>query len=188
VLPIVVGALFLAAFVGLLIAFRALGGSSSPSPASATGATVSGIRCDPSEQLAEHYHAHLTLIDHGQAVTVPAGIGLPGTCFYWLHTHTTTGIIHIEAPVSEASRQFTLGDFFHVWGQPLSAHRVAGMTVGAGDSEQVWVDGAPYTGDLAQVPLRSHTQVVIEVGPPFRSPPPSFDWTAPAAVAESGRS
>lgn len=187
-LPIIVGGLFLVAFVGLLLAFRALGGSPSAASGSPTGATVSGIRCDPSEQLAEHYHAHLTLIERGQNVTVPAQIGLPGTCFYWLHTHTTSGIIHIEAPVSEASRQFTLGDFFHVWGQPLSAHQVAGVTVGGGESEQVWVDGVRYTGDPGQVPLRSHTQVVIEVGPPFRDPPPTFDWTAPAAVAESGSS
>ncbi len=39
---------------------------------------------------------------------------MAGGCFYWLHTHTEDGIIHIESPVQ---RTFTLGHFFAIWGR-----------------------------------------------------------------------
>jgi hypothetical protein len=44
-----------------------------------------------------------------------------GSCFAWLHTHSADGIIHTESPVT---RTFTLGEFFDVWGQPLSSRQV----------------------------------------------------------------
>ena len=44
-----------------------------------------------------------------------------GQCFYWLHTHTSDGVIHIESPTQ---RIYTLGQFFDEWHQPLSANQV----------------------------------------------------------------
>ena len=97
----------------------------------ATGQPVDGISCQTSEQTVFHIHAHLTIFVNGAARQVPAGIGIPGaqatqspqgpfietgTCFYWLHTHASDGIIHIESPVQ---RTYTLGNFFDIWGQPL---------------------------------------------------------------------
>ena len=98
----------------------------------ASGNTVDGIECSAGEQTLFHIHAHLTLFVNGSARQVPYGIGIPGaqaentprgacgpgSCFYWLHTHAANGIIHIESPVQ---RTFTLGDFFDIWGQKLSA-------------------------------------------------------------------
>ena len=40
------------------------------------------------------------------------------TCMYWLHTRAADGLIEVQSPVP---RQFTLGDFFAIWNQPLSA-------------------------------------------------------------------
>ena len=94
---------------------------------------VNGIKCLTKEQMAFHVHARLTVFVNGTARQIPAAIGIApplgidqkpngmffinnGSCFAWLHTHTPDGIIHIESPIQ---RQFTLGDFFDVWGQPL---------------------------------------------------------------------
>ena len=44
-----------------------------------------------------------------------------GSCFFWLHTHTEDGVVHIESPVR---RTFTLGDFFGIWQIPLSSSQV----------------------------------------------------------------
>jgi hypothetical protein len=137
---------------------------------------VANIRCDTGEQLAVHYHAHLEILYRDQPASVPAQIGIPGNCLYWMHTHDTTGVIHIEAPKDSASRQFKLGEFFQVWGQPLSSKQVATFKTGPGEELKVWVDGQPYTGDPSQIVLKSHEQIVLEIGPPFTDPPPTYTF------------
>ena len=46
-------------------------------------------------------------------------------CYYWLHVHVHVhaqdGVIHIESP---AGHTYTLGQFFDLWRQPLSANQV----------------------------------------------------------------
>lgn len=78
-------------------------------------ASIDGIECERGERLNYHVHSHLALFVEGQEVRVPAGIGITDRCLYWLHTHATDGIIHVEAP---ARKDFTLGQFFAVWASP----------------------------------------------------------------------
>jgi hypothetical protein len=61
---------------------------------------IDGIYCDALEQTAYHIHAHLTIYMNGKQVAIPQGIGIASdqSCFYWLHTHTSDGVIHIEFP------------------------------------------------------------------------------------------
>jgi hypothetical protein len=47
--------------------------------------------------------------------------------------------------------------------------------VPAGGQVKAWVNGQPYTGDPAKIPLASKEQVVLEIGPPF-SEPPTYTW------------
>lgn len=172
IMPLAVGGLFLVIFLALVIWYRA-----ASSPGSGTGGQpVANIRCDAGEQLAVHYHAHLAILYKNQPVSVPAQIGITGTCFYWLHTHDTSGVIHIEAPKDSASRQFTLADFFSVWGQPLSPTQVATFKLAPGEQVKVWVDGQPYTGDPSKIVLKAHEQIVLEIGPPFTDPPPQYTF------------
>ena len=82
----------------------------------AAGLTVLG-----EEQLEVHYHAHLDVIADGAKVTVPAGIGFEVsngkvTGLTVLHTHDTSGVIHIE---SAANKPYTLGQVFTEWGVAL---------------------------------------------------------------------
>jgi hypothetical protein len=137
---------------------------------------VGYVQCNPGEQLQTHYHAHLTIIQDGQERPIPANIGITDSCLYWLHTHDTSGIVHVEAPANQANHTFTLGDFFDVWGQPLDSTHVATLTVGAGQSLVAYVDGKIYSGDLRSIPLKSHTVIVLEIQPPAVDPPPSYTW------------
>ena len=80
------------------------------------GGSVDGIGCGGSEQLISHRHAHLYILKDGASQPVSAFVGIPGAparadCFYWLHTHDRSGIIHIESP---DSRVYTLGEFFDI--------------------------------------------------------------------------
>jgi len=139
------------------------------------GQPISGISCDALEGQRIHIHQHLAIYDHGKAVAVPYNVGRPSDapCLYWLHTHTPDGIIHIEAPVN---RSFSLGDFFDVWVQPLSRHEAAGAVLKPGEQMRVWVDGKPYAGDPRAIKLGNHTDIVIEVGPPYATPTPFTAW------------
>jgi hypothetical protein len=144
------------------------------------GETIAGIPCQSAEKVAFHIHARLTIFVNGAARQVPFGIGIgpplygqslkghgvfvtQGSCFMWLHTHAADGVIHMEAP---KLRTFTLGQFFAIWGQPLSRTRVgpAKGTVTAFYNGQVW------TGDPAQIPLSSELQVQLDVGKPVIAP------------------
>jgi hypothetical protein len=135
---------------------------------------VDGIQCAPVEQLAYHVHAHLQVFVDGQPRVLPAGIGIPqpvsqqtpegpfvgsGRCFYWMHTHTTDGIIHIESPTA---RIYSLGTFFDIWGQPLSAHEVASAT----GTVTAYLNGKLWTKNPRAIPLESHFVIQLDVGKP----------------------
>jgi hypothetical protein len=139
------------------------------------GQQIAGISCDAMEGSRIHIHQHLLILDHGNAVPIPNNVGRPLTsqCLYWIHTHTPDGIIHIESP---NTRTFTLGDFFTIWGQPLTSTRAATATAAKGAKLKVWVDGKPYTDDPRKIPLAAHTDIVVEAGPPFPAPPKFTAW------------
>ena len=141
----------------------------------ASGQTIDGISCDAQEGQRIHIHQRLLIVDRGKSVAIPANVGQPAQvrCIYWLHTHTPDGIIHIEAP---KDRSFTLGDFFRVWGQPLSRTVAATARARKGQTLKVWVNGKAYTGDPAKIALTAHEDIVIEAGPPYPKPKPFTDW------------
>ena len=61
----------------------------------------------------------------------------------------------------------TLGDFFAVWGQPLTRRRMASFR----GAVSAFVDGRRVAGDPAAIPLRDGAQIVLQVGgyiPPHR--------------------
>jgi hypothetical protein len=103
---------------------------------------------------------------------VQSGFVVGGRCFYWLHTHDATGIIHIESPVQKT---FTLGDFFAIWGEPLSRTDVAGKR----GPVTVYVDGRLSGGDPAAIPLTEHREITLEIGAPLVKPP---RYTFPAGL------
>jgi hypothetical protein len=145
-------------------------------PASSTnpGSIVDGIQCAPVEQLVYHVHAHLQVFVDGQPKALPAGIGIPepvsqqtpegpfvgsGKCFYWMHTHTTDGIIHIESPTATI---YSLGTFFDIWGEKLGSHQVAGAT----GNVTAYLNGKLWTKDPRAIPLQSHSVIQLDVGKP----------------------
>jgi hypothetical protein len=130
---------------------------------------IDGIHCNSMEQAVFHVHAHLNILDAGNLVRVPAGVGIKPAqgCLYWLHTHDASGVIHVEAPVK---RSLTLGNFFDIWGKPLSPERVTNVRVHAGQSMRVYVNNRLYYGNPRAIPLRAHTNITIEIGPPFEPP------------------
>jgi hypothetical protein len=142
-----------------------IGGCSATTPSpSPTPPPAASVPCGPSEVFARHEHAHLTIVIRGQLRPVPANIGISATQICWLHTHDTTGIIHIEA---NDPRTLTLGDFFAVWRQPLGATVIDGERAGAGETVQATVNQQIYAGSPETIVLSERKDIVLQLGPPF---------------------
>lgn len=150
----------------------------------AVGAPVDQISCDTTEQVVYHIHVHLTVFVDGSQRQIPFGIGIPdpqeestpqgpfvvsGSCFYWLHTHSGDGIIHVESPTQ---RTYTLGQFFDIWGQPLSATQV-GPAIG---TVVAFYNRRHYLSDPRDIPLTPHANVQLDVGSPLVGPITVSSW------------
>lgn len=139
------------------------------------GLPIDGIRCDSMEGAVQHIHSHLQIFNRGRRIEVPAQIGIMqiAGCLYWVHTHATDGIIHIEAPTM---RVFTLGQFFDIWDQNLSRSQAGPVHAPRGRTLRVTVNGRLWTGDPRSITLRDHEEIVIQNGPPYGTPH-SADWS-----------
>ncbi len=135
---------------------------------------VDSIYCDSLEQLAYHIHAHLSIYINGTLSPIPQNMGIAsdGSCYYWLHTHDTTGVIHIESPTQ---KDYTLGNFFDEWSANFSSlgyPSQLALTTGW----QIWVDGKPYTGDFHNIPLTSHKLITMAYNSPGVKPDTTYAW------------
>jgi hypothetical protein len=75
------------------------------------------IRCIAGHtNLAFHFHPHVQILVNGQPETIPANTGITPLCMAEVHTHDTTGTLHIEGL---DQRDFHLSDFFTVWDKSL---------------------------------------------------------------------
>jgi hypothetical protein len=101
--------------------------------------------------------AHVELFRDGDIVVVPAGIGIRGgrrdgayvrgRCRAALWTEEPTGLVLMARPT-------TLGALFATWRRTLPRARG-------------WLDGRPWRGSLARLPLRDGAQVVVQEGSPL---------------------
>ena len=128
-------------------------------------------------------YAHLSIYLNGQLLSLPAKVGtvepsltLQTGCAYPVHTLDNTGKIRM---VANPATPYTLGQFFAVWGQPLTNTNVAGLT--ASTISTYVNDGGtltPYTGNLADLPLTAHREITIMLGTPLTQIP-TYAWTDP---------
>lgn len=51
-------------------------------------------------------------------ILIPGGVGFSSTCARPLHTHDTSGTIHVETDVNQ---NYTIGDFFLIWGKVFNS-------------------------------------------------------------------
>ena len=149
------------------------------------GTPIDGIGSGAMEEHVFHTHAHLAIYVDGVLKWLPHGVGIVGPivldpdvdypfitaagAYYWMHTHAESGVIHMEAP---KLHDFVLGEFFDLWGQPLSRDQVGP----AHGPVTVLVDGHTFTGDPRTLPLTAHTVIQLDVGTvvpfePFDFPP-----------------
>jgi hypothetical protein len=138
------------------------------------GQQVDGINCRGALDGQFHHHVHLSLFVNGVQFAIPRGTGMknPGQapfiyhadCFYALHTHDATGIIHIEPP---GDLVYGMHQYFGIWGMMLSKTNVAGYS----GPVTVFVNGVQQNVDPKTLKFHPFDQITLEVGSPVVTPP-----------------
>ncbi|SEN09298.1 hypothetical protein [Actinacidiphila rubida] len=149
-----------------------------PAPADATAqAKAAGLPMLGQEGQVLHIHSHLDVFVDGKQVTVPADIGidLNKQQISPLHTHDTSGVVHIESPVKT---DFTLGEFMTEWSVPISKDALGPLKTGGGKELHVFVNGKEQTGDPAALKLAAHAEIAVVYGSPATKVqvPASYNW------------
>jgi hypothetical protein len=143
------------------------------------------------EQLAYHIHQDLAVYVNGTQEPVPTGLGsLSANSLAEIHTHTGSGTIHVEAG---ATRRFTLGTIFDVWGVLFTRDKDGAYQLGAykddGDKRvRVYMNGKLYRDDATQLPLGNEQVIVVTYGTPDQVPDPMpsvFHYESPPTAPKS---
>ena len=151
-----------------------------PAPAAPEqGMQAAGLVSNPMEGAVQHFHAHLDILVDGRPVQVPANLGIDQRRgqIAELHTHDTSGILHVES--GSATLTFTLGQLFTEWGVKLDADDLGGLHSGDGKQLRAYVDGRQVPGDPAAIQLADHQEIalVYGAGDPGQVPS-SYDFAA----------
>jgi hypothetical protein len=116
-----------------------------------------------------HFHPLLAVYVNGKQVQVPANIGIDPTQdpmqMAGLHTHDPSGKIHVEGVPGAR-----LGQFFAIWGVPLSAKQLGPYRAGGNDAVRMWVDGKPSAA-FGRLKLADGQRIVVGFGPKHGPPP-----------------
>lgn len=140
-----------------------------------------GMTCLTTEGSVIHIHAYLEIFANGQPVQVPPNTGIVQNqgCLYAMHVHDgEPNIIHIESPVQAT---YTLGAFFDIWGQPLSASQMMNYKADASHPLTFEVFDAngkltKYTGNPLDLQVKAHDTIVILYNSPNVQPTPFTQW------------
>jgi hypothetical protein len=119
--------------LGFVLAFK----SDAPQASSLSTREVA-TTCDPEMGNLFHIHPTLEIRIEGEKYPIEGNIGVTSTCMTRLHTHDADGTIHVESP---EVRDFTLGDFFAVWGKTFTKNQLFDYVAGNGKAIRVTVDG-----------------------------------------------
>ena len=121
-----------------------------------------------------HWHPQLRVTIDGRAVTIPANIGVDFSLWVDhsldafgmsgmapLHTHDTTGTIHVE---SNVARDYTLAELFRIWGNSFDSQELLGHPAQPGHAVSMVVDGRTI-GLTDSLVLKDGMQIALVCGP-----------------------
>ena len=117
-----------------------------------------------------HIHQHLDVFVNGKHEPVPANIGIDQNTQFLasLHTHDTTGVIHME---SVQPYKFKLGQFFDVWGVKFTDTQLGAFHPNTAQNLvlQTWVNGKQIPDPVNYV-MKPHDKIVVGFGEPGSFP------------------
>ena len=135
-----------------------------------------GLPALSAEALAFHIHQHLDIFINGKQIHVPGLIGINDNQFITvLHTHDQSGILHVESPTN---RQFSLAEFFGVWGVKLTRNCIGRYCATPSTPLRAYVNGKRHYGDPGRIVLKSHEEIALVYGKAGGPIPKSYKFPA----------
>ena len=107
--------------------------------------------------LALHIHADLKIMIDGKELPIPANIRIMPGVMRPIHTHDSSGEIHIEGP---CERKFRLGEFFNIWGRGFSRECIFDYCIENG-TLKVKINGAE-DNNFENYIIREKDNILIE--------------------------
>lgn len=145
---------------------------------------IDGVYCSANEQLSYHIHAHLTIYVDGANVPLVANTGIAPigvtssssvTCYYWMHTHDTTGVIHIESPTTKL---YTLNQYLDIWEKFSSTSSPFPTQLSSPTGWTIYVNGKQVNTDFSHLQLTAHEVVTIAYNSPNIKPDTTYSFAA----------
>ena len=148
---------------------------------SSVGAPPTAPAAVDNQPMVMHIHPNLTIKIDGKSVMIPANVGIEPSLYkdhtldtYGMkmpnmssmpvmaptHTHDSSGIIHVESSVV---RDYTLGEFFNVWGVNFTSMCIMDRCNDGTKTVKMFVDGQPSTEFRDHI-LKDGEQIIIEYG------------------------
>ncbi|MBI3573132.1 MAG: hypothetical protein HY092_02950 [Candidatus Kerfeldbacteria bacterium] len=106
-----------------------------------------------------HWHPQLTITMNGKDQEIPANIGLGGA-EEPIHTHDTTGTLHLEFPGLVTKDDIRLGHFFKIWGKTFTSQCIFDSCNGPNGQVAMTVNGKSNT-EFDQYIMRDKDQIEI---------------------------
>ncbi len=136
---------------------------------------AAGLPHSDTEFLTVHYHVHLDVFVDGKSEPVAASIGREDQDFFSpLHTHASSGLIHMEAAKDQ---RITLGMLFTEWGVRLTDDCVGGYCRPASQIK-AYVNGNADDAPLADIAFVKGQEIALVIGSPPASIPSGWDCRA----------
>lgn len=117
----------------------------------------------PKEQIVAenglHWHPTLSISIKGQKQEIPKDIGI-GAVHQPIHTHDTTGTLHMEMQGLITKQDTRLGNFFKTWGKEFSSTQIFDKINGPGGKVKMLVNGKE-NADFANYLMKDGDKIEI---------------------------
>ena len=106
---------------------------------------------------------------------------MDGTALSPLHTHASSGMMHIETP---GNQRFTLGMLFTEWGVRLTGNCVGGYCR-PGAPINAYIDGHRTSDSMPDIALTKGREIALVIGSPPSNIPSRWDCRAKISPIEN---
>ncbi|MGH9909463.1 MAG: hypothetical protein ACRD32_02365, partial [Nitrososphaerales archaeon] len=146
---------------------------------SSVGASPTAPAAVDNQPMVMHIHPNLTIKIDGKSVMIPANVGIEPSLYkdhmldtYGMkmpnmssmpvmaptHTHDSSGIIHVESSVV---RDYTLGEFFNVWGVTFTSTCIMDKCNDGTKTVKIFVNGQP-SFEFRNYAMKDGDEIVIQ--------------------------